>query len=135
MGARDDGQPQRVRDSPAVRLAVGGETIHRLDQGFDLQRRPNLRPEVHDLVGLVGEVVVRPGLDHDCLARASMDRAGAELHRQRAGHDLERPRLLRMEMPGRKVAAGATYASKRVYSPPVSIAVSWKTSRSPVTGS
>jgi hypothetical protein len=60
VGAGDDGQPQRVRHALPVRLAVGREAEHRLDQPLELERRPDLADEVRLVVAGVPELVRRP---------------------------------------------------------------------------
>ena len=63
MRAGDGGHAHRVRHALAVRLAVGGEPEHRLDQRLELQRRADDTVEHDRLVAVVPERVSRAGLD------------------------------------------------------------------------
>ena len=67
---RDHREAQQVRHPLAVRLAVGREGEHRLEQRLELQRRPHLAHEVRDVVAGVPELVRRSRRHDEPLARA-----------------------------------------------------------------
>jgi len=81
-----------------VRLAVGREPVHRLDQLLEAERGPHLADEANVGVALVLELVGLAGLDGVRLAGAELDLLPADGHRQRAGDDLEPLALVRVDV-------------------------------------
>ena len=69
MGTRNHGQPQRVRHAFPVRLAVGREREHRLEEGLELKRRADFADEADMFLACIPETMRRSGLDHGDLAR------------------------------------------------------------------
>src|SRR4029450_1374154 len=89
MTLRDHGELKRVRQALAVRLSVGCEPEHRLDQLPHLQRRTPLADEVSLVRARVPELVRRPGRNGDPLAGAGEDFLAPETEADRAAKDLE----------------------------------------------
>ena len=98
VGLRDHREVQRVRHPLAVRLAVGGEREHRLDQRLELQRGPDLADEVRDLVAGVPELVRRAGGHGEALAGAGDELLAADLEADGAAEDLEALLLARVDV-------------------------------------
>jgi hypothetical protein len=131
---RDHREPQRVRHALAVRLAVGREREHRLDQRLELERRPDLADERDRFVACVPEAVRRAGRDREELARP-------ERVLSRPAFSPSVPDLIakRSLWDGCTCAAatqpsGWTTVSITTASPSVSAEVARKVMRSPVTG-
>ena len=61
VALRDHGEPQRVRHALPVRLAVGGEREHRLEQLLELESGADDADEVELVVAGVPELVRVPG--------------------------------------------------------------------------
>ena len=98
MRLRDDGQPERVRHPLAIRLPVGGEPEHRLDQRLELERRADLGAEARGALARVPELVRRARLDHEGLADAGDVPLASDLEAERALDDLEGLRLVRVDV-------------------------------------
>src|SRR6187551_3576037 len=70
---RDDGHAHRVRHALLVRLAVGGEGEHRLEEGLELEGGADLRREACLVGADVLEAVDCAGLDSDGVALVGHD--------------------------------------------------------------
>ena len=123
------------RHALPVRLAVGGEREHRLEQRLELQRRPDLADEPDRLVAGVPELVRRSGLDDRDLAGPERQLLAADLQRRACPR---RRRSARSATGGRAPRRRSRRAGRRVSittaSPSVSAEVARKVRRSPVTG-
>ena len=100
----DHREPERVRHSLAVRLAVGGQREHRLEQRLELEGGPHLADEVRLLVTCVPEPVRRPGRHRQPPARARDELLPPDLEADAAAKHLEALLLARMDMGRRDEA-------------------------------
>ena len=105
MGLRDHREPERIRHSLAVRLAVDGQREHRLEQLLELERGPDDGDEVQLVVARVPEPMRRPRLDEHGLVGAGLELLPVELHADSPGDDLELLALERVDVRGRDDAA------------------------------
>jgi hypothetical protein len=103
---RDHGQPERIRHALAVRLAVGGEREHRLEQRLELERRPHLADKPDRLVARVPELVRRARLDNGDLAGPEGQLLPADLQAERALGDREAFALRRVDVRRRDEPVG-----------------------------
>src|SRR5918911_4115612 len=104
---RDHGEPERVRQSPAVRLALAGEREHRLDHRLEPERGPHLAEEPG--LGLAGvpEAVRRPWLDGRDPSGARDDLLIADSQADRAFEHLEAFGLVGVDVRRGDEPAGA----------------------------
>ena len=100
MRVRDHGEPQRVRHALPVRLAVGGEGEHRLEQRLELEGRAHLADEVGLFLAGVPELVRRAGRDGQPLAGAGDELLPADPEADAAAEDLEALLLARVHVRG-----------------------------------
>ena len=98
VGLRDHGEPKRIRHSLPVRLAVGSEREHRLEQRLELERRPHFADEADRLLACVPEAVRGAGLDGGDLAGPEQELLAAGLQAERSRGDGEALALERMDM-------------------------------------
>jgi hypothetical protein len=77
---RDHGQAERAWHALHVRLAVGSEPEHRLDQRLELQRGADLCAEAQRLFAGVPELVRRAVIDQRDLARTELKLLASALH-------------------------------------------------------
>ena len=102
--------PPRVVDTKSVPLGgldyVGRKRVHRRDQTLELQRRRHRADEPHLVLAGVPELVSRPRLHRDRLARAKLDLLLAATHAERPGEHLEALGLERVHVRRRDEAAG-----------------------------
>src|ERR1700745_316724 len=82
-------EPQGVRHALAIRLAVGGEREHRLEQGLELQRGAHLADEVGFLLSRVPHLVRRARGNREPLPGAGDELLAADLEADAATKDLE----------------------------------------------
>src|SRR5437763_4749786 len=106
MRVRDHGEAQQVGHALPVRLAVGGEREHRLEQRLELQRRADLADEPDRLIARVPETVRGAGLERYELARAEGLLLPAGLQPELPGLDREALALGRVHVRGCDAAVG-----------------------------
>ena len=105
MRVRDHSETQRVGHALAVRLAVGREGEHRLDELLELQRGPNLAHEVGLVAARVPELVGSPGRNGHSVSRPGRVLLATEAEADRAAQDFEALLLRGMHVRGRDEAA------------------------------
>ena len=106
MRVGDDGEADRVRHAPRVRLAVGGEGEHRLEEPLELERRADLAAEAGPCVAGVAEAVHGARLDGDDLSGAGDDLRAPVPELERALEHLEALALVRVDVRGGDGAVG-----------------------------
>src|SRR5215218_3122001 len=102
---RDDGQAQGVWHPLPVRLALGGEGEHRLDELFELQRRTHLARETGFLLARVPETVGGPRRDGEPLSGTRDELLPSEPKAYRTPEDLETLFLMGVDVGRRHEAA------------------------------
>ncbi len=98
MRARDHCEPERVGHPLAVRLALGREAEHRLDERLELERGAYLADEAGLAVAGVPEAVRRAGLDRKDVARLRHDLLVADPEAEPALEHLEALGLVRVHV-------------------------------------
>src|SRR5436190_1754641 len=98
VGVGDHGEAQRVGHALPVRLAVGGEGEHRLEQRLELEGGPHLADERRLVVAGVPELVRRPRRNRQAPAGARDELLAADLETDGAAQDLEALLLARVDV-------------------------------------
>jgi hypothetical protein len=96
----DHGEAQQVRHALAVRLAVGGQGEHRLEQRLELQCGADLADELCDVVTGVPEPVRCAGRDGQTVSRSRDELLAPDAEADAAADDLEALLLRRVDVCG-----------------------------------
>ena len=104
MRVGDHGEPERVGQPSPVRLALGGEREHRLDQRLERERGPHLAEEAGVALARVPEPVRGSGRNDGDVARLGEELLRADTEADQAVEHLEALGLVRVDVRGRDEA-------------------------------